>query len=57
MKKRNLATVLCALSATASGSTLAAELELYVDRKTKQIFAEPVRAGGRERQAAGIRLA
>ena len=34
MKKRNLATVLCALSATASGSTLAAELELYVDRKT-----------------------
>ncbi|GAE51165.1 phosphate-selective porin O and P [Xanthomonas arboricola pv. pruni str. MAFF 311562] len=47
MKKRNLATVLCALSATASGSTLAAELELYVDRKTKQIFAEP--APGRDK--------
>lgn len=47
MKKRNLATVLCALSATDSGSTLAADLELYVDRKTKQIFAEP--APGRDK--------
>ncbi|PPU77096.1 OprO/OprP family phosphate-selective porin [Xanthomonas sp. NCPPB 1638] len=47
MKKRNLATVLCALGVTASGSIAAAELELYVDRKTKQIFAEP--APGRDK--------
>ncbi|WP_407519111.1 porin [Xanthomonas euvesicatoria] len=54
MKKRNFATVLCALSATASGSTLAAELELYVDRKTKQIFAEP--APGRDKLGTFVQV-
>ncbi|KAB7769696.1 OprO/OprP family phosphate-selective porin [Xanthomonas maliensis] len=54
MKRRNLATVLCALGSTVSGNALAAELELYVDRKTKQIFAEP--APGRDKLGTFVQV-
>jgi hypothetical protein len=48
MKKKTLATILWSLSAGTSGDAMATEaVEFFVDRKTKQIFAEP--GPGRER--------
>lgn len=54
MKKRTLAPFLCALGAAMAGEAGAAELELYVDRKTKQIYAE---AGpGRDRLGTFVQV-
>nr|WP_199045220.1 porin [Dyella sp. ASV24] len=48
MKKQTLATMLWGLGATTSGEAFAEEaIEFFVDRKTKQIFAEP--GPGRDR--------
>lgn len=41
MKKKILSSLVCAATAAAGAPLEAAELDLYVDRKTKQIFAEP----------------
>lgn len=42
MKKKTLATLLWGMTAGTAGDALASEaVELFVDRKTKQIFAEP----------------
>ncbi|WP_049622038.1 porin [Frateuria defendens] len=42
MKKRALAALLCTLGAATGGDLAeATELDLYVDKKTKQLFAEP----------------
>lgn len=41
MKKKVLSSLVCAMAAATGAPLDAAELDLYVDRKTKQIFAEP----------------
>ncbi|MEE7561404.1 porin, partial [Xanthomonas sp. Kuri4-2] len=53
--KKKLAPFLCALGRAAAGESAgAAELDLYVDRKTKQIFAEP--GPGRDRLGTFVQV-
>jgi hypothetical protein len=54
MKKKVLSSLVCAMAATTGAPLEAAELDLYVDRKTKQIFAEP--GPGREKLGTFVQV-
>ncbi|MET0288248.1 MAG: porin [Pseudoxanthomonas sp.] len=54
MKKKVLSSLVCAMAAVTGTPLEAAELDLYVDRKTKQIFAEP--GPGREKLGTFVQV-